>query len=137
MGRGRGKGKKFSVTNHKDAGSGEEEKIPVQKRRGRPQKSLTDSIDEEEFEKVEEEDSDNLKNGVSSKETKSSITAENGKKRKRNSQAKEKSDSVKLENGVGNRSSTDDSTKSNGFRHNGSRRKSKPHRAAEAVVECN
>ena len=137
MGRGRGKGKKFLVTNKEDAGSGEEEKFPVQKRRGRPQKLLKDEIDEEEFEKVEAEDSDNTKNGVLSKETKSSITAENGKKRKRNSQAKEKSDSVKLENGVGTRSSTDDSTKSNGFRHNGSRRKSKPRRAAESVVECN
>ena len=137
MGRGRGKGIKFSVTNQEDAGSGEEEKIPVQKRRGRPQKLLKDEIDEEEFEKVEAEDSDNTKNGVLSKETKSSITAENGKKRKRNSQAKEKSDSVKLENDVGTRSSTDDSTKSNGFRHIGSRRKSKPRRAAEAVVECN
>ncbi|XP_057483390.1 uncharacterized protein LOC130770102 [Actinidia eriantha] len=136
MGRGRGKGKKFSVTNQEDAGSGEEEKILVQKRRGRPQKLFKDEIDEE-FEKVEAEDSDNTKNGVLSKETKSSITAENGKKRKRNSQAKEKSDLVKLENGVGTRSSTDDSTKSNGFRHNGSRRKSKPRRAAESVVECN
>ena len=136
MGRGRGKAKKFSVANNDDAGSGEEEKIPVQKRRGRPQKPLKDEFDEEEFEKVEEEDSENTKNGVLSKEMKSSVAAaENGKKRKRNS--KEKSDSVKVENGAGTRSSTDDSTKSNGFRHNGSRRKSKPRRAAEAVVECN
>ncbi|THG22984.1 hypothetical protein TEA_008406 [Camellia sinensis var. sinensis] len=136
MGRGRGKGKKFSAANHEDAGSGEEEKIPVQKKRGRPQKPLKDEIDEEEFEKVEEEDSENTKNGVLSKETKSSVAAENGKKRKRNLQAKEKPDSIKVENGVGTRSSTDDSTKSNGFRHNGSRRKSKPRRAAEAGVEC-
>ncbi|PSS14525.1 Nucleolar and coiled-body phosphoprotein like [Actinidia chinensis var. chinensis] len=135
MGRGRGKAKKFSVANNDDAGSGEEEKIPVQKRRGRPQKPLKDEIDEEEFEKVEEEDSENTKNGVLSKEMKSSVAAENGKKRKRNS--KEKLDSVKVENGVGTRSSTDDSTKSNGFRHNGSRRKNKPRRAAESVVECN
>ena len=136
MGRGRGKAKKFSVANHDDAGSGEEEKIPVQKRRGRPQKPLKDEIDEEEFEKVEEEDGKNTKNGVASKEMQSSVAAaENGKKRKWNS--KEKSDSVKVENGAATRSSTDDSTKSNGFRHNGSRRKSKPRRAAEAVVECN
>lgn len=137
MGRGRGKGKKFSVANHEDAGSGEEEKIPVQKRRGRPQKPLKDEIDEEDFEKAEEDESENAKNGVSTKDLKSSVSAENGKKRKRNLQVKEKSDSVKVENDVGTRSSTDDSTKSNGFRHIGSRRKSKPRRAAEVGVECN
>lgn len=135
MGRGRGKGKKLTVTNHEDTGSGEEEKIPAQKRRGRPQKPLKDEIDEEEVEKIEDEDSEIAKTGIPSKEMKSPAT-ENGKKRKRNSQVKEKPDSVKEENGNGTRSSTDDSTKSNGFRHNGSRRKSKPRRAAEAGVEC-
>ncbi|XP_059665184.1 uncharacterized protein LOC132311325 [Cornus florida] len=135
MGRGRGKGKKLTGSNHEDPGSGDE-KIPAQKRRGRPQKPLKDEIDEEESEKIEEEDSENTKNGISSKEMKSSTLAENGKKRKRKLQAKEKPDSIKEENGVGTRSSTDDSTKSNGFRHNGSRRKSKPRRAAEAGVEC-
>ena len=118
MGRGRGKGKKLTASNHDDAGSGEEEKIPAQKRRGRPQKPLKDEIDEEEVENREVED------------------GENGKKRKRNSHVKEKPDSVKEENGIGTRSSTDDSSKSNGFRQNGSRRKSKPRRAAEAGVEC-
>ncbi|KAA8528130.1 hypothetical protein F0562_035619 [Nyssa sinensis] len=137
MGRGRGKGKKLTVSNHEDPGSGEEEKIPIQKRRGRPQKPLKDEIDEEEeAEKMEEEDSEITKNGVSSKEMKSSTAAENGKKRKRNLQAKEKQDTIKEENGVGTRSSTNDLSKSNGFRHNGSRRKSKPRRAAEAGVEC-
>ncbi|TXG73175.1 hypothetical protein EZV62_001754 [Acer yangbiense] len=136
MGRGRGKGKKLTVNNHDDAGSGEEEKIPAQKRRGRPQKPLKDDIDEEEAEKIEEEDVENGKVGIVSKEVKSPTSTENGKKRKRNSQVKEKSDSVKEENGNGTRSSTDDSTKSNGFRHIGSRRKNKPRRAAEAVVEC-
>nr|POE44884.1 hypothetical protein CFP56_78161 [Quercus suber] len=122
MGRGRGKGKKLTVTNHEDGGSGEEEKIPAQKRRGRPQKPLKDEIDEEEVEKID-------------KEIKSPSATENGKKRKRNSHVKEKADSVKEENGNGTRSSTDDSIKSNGFRLNGSRRKSKPRRAAEAGVE--
>nr|XP_023894476.1 uncharacterized protein LOC112006441 isoform X1 [Quercus suber] len=136
MGRGRGKGKKLTVTNHEDGGSGEEEKIPAQKRRGRPQKPLKDEIDEEEVEKIEEEDSENAKSGTPSKEMKSPSATENGKKRKRNSHVKEKADSVKEENGNGNRSSTDDSIKSNGFRLNGSRRKSKPCRAAEAGVEC-
>lgn len=136
MGRGRGKGKKLTVTNHDDPGSGEEEKIPAQKKRGRPQKPLKDEIDEEIVEKIEDEDSENAKSGTPSKETKSPPATENGKKRKRNSQVKEKPDSIKEENGNGTRSSTDDSIKSNGFRHNGSRRKSKPRRAAEAGVEC-
>lgn len=136
MGRGRGKGKRLTVTNHDDTGSGDDEKIPTQKRRGRPQKPLKDEIDEEETEKIEEDDIENAKAGISTKEMKSSPVAENGKKRKRSSQVKEKSDSVNEENGAGTRSSTDDSTKSNGFRHNGSRRKNKPRRAAEAGVEC-
>ncbi|XP_057953539.1 uncharacterized protein LOC131147911 [Malania oleifera] len=136
MGRGRGKGKKLTVANHEDLGSGEEEKIPAQKRRGRPRKPLKDEVDEEETEKIEEEVSEIAKGGISSKETKNLTATENGKKRKRQSQAKEKPDSVNEENGNGTRSSTDDSNKSNGFRHNGSRRKSKPHRAAEAGVNC-
>lgn len=135
MGRGRGKGKKLTATNHDDPGSGEEEKIPTQKRRGRPQKPLKDEIDDEEVEKIEEEDSENAKSCTPSKEMKSPV-AEIGKKRKRNSQVKEMPDSVEEEKCNGNRLSTVDSTKSNGFRHNGSRRKSKPRRAAEAGVEC-
>lgn len=137
MGRGRGKGRKLTVTNHDDAGSGEEEKIPAQKRRGRPQKPLKDEIDEEEAEKIEDDDSENLKGSdIMSKEMKSPPAAENGKRRRRNSQVKEKLEPVKDENGDGTRSSTDESTRSNGFRHNGSRRKSKPRRAAEAGVNC-
>ncbi|XP_023530954.1 uncharacterized protein LOC111793344 [Cucurbita pepo subsp. pepo] len=141
MGRGRGKGRKLTVTNHDDAGSGEEEKIPAQKRRGRPQKPLKDEIDEEEAEKIEDDDIENVKgNEIVSKEMKSSSSpaaaTENGKRRRRSSQVKEKLDPVKDENGDGTRSSTDESTRSNGFRHNGSRRKSKPRRAAEAGVNC-
>ncbi|KAK7261597.1 hypothetical protein RIF29_27912 [Crotalaria pallida] len=134
MGRGRGKGKKLTVTNHDDAGSGEDEKVPVQKRRGRPQKLLKEDFDEDEVEKMDD-DSDNVKNGVASKETKSPTAAE--RKRKRNSQVKEKLESAEEENGIGNRSSsTEELAKSNGFRHNGSRRKSTPRRAAEAGVQC-
>lgn len=137
MGRGRGKGKKLTVSNHDDPGSGEEEKLPAQKRRGRPQKLLKDDIDEEEIEKLEDGDGENVKTSITSRGAKPPATAENGKKRKRYLQPKEKSDSVKEENGAGTRSnSLDDSIKSNGFRHNGSRRKSKPRRAAESVVEC-
>ncbi|CAI0555645.1 unnamed protein product [Linum tenue] len=131
MGRGRGKGKRLTVSNHDDTGSGEEEKIPAQKRRGRPQKPLKDEFDEEEMEKMIEEE-DVVENGK--------VMTENGKKRRRNSQlqqqAKEKQpDSVmKEENGVV--AITNDPIKSNGFRQNGSRRKNKPRRAAEAGVEC-
>ncbi|KAL4292442.1 hypothetical protein AHAS_Ahas18G0028500 [Arachis hypogaea] len=131
MGRGRGKGKKLNVTNHEDAGSGEDEKLPTQKRRGRPQKPLKDEFDDEEVEKVED-DNVNVNNIVSGKEMKSSIVVENGRKRKRNTQVKEKLDSIEEENGVGNQLNTDGLEKSNGFRHNGSRRKSTPRRAAEA-----
>ncbi|XP_058073467.1 uncharacterized protein LOC131222427 [Magnolia sinica] len=136
MGRGRGKGKKLTaVNNHEDPGSGEES-LPAYKRRGRPQKPLKDEADEEEAEKIEEEDVDNMKTSGLNKEMKGPAAAENGKKRKRNSQVKDDPDLVQEENGVGTRSSTDDSAKSNGFRQNGSRRKSKPRRAAEAGVEC-
>ncbi|XP_004486928.1 uncharacterized protein [Cicer arietinum] len=134
MGRGRGKGKKLNVTNQEDVASGEDEKVPVQKRRGRPQKPLKEDFDEE-VEKIED-DGENIKNGVSNKEMKSTTAAELARKRKRNSQVKEKLDSVEEENGIGSRSSTEELAKSNGFRHNGSRRKSTPRRAAEAGVQC-
>lgn len=136
MGRGRGKGKRSTSSSHEDLGSGEEEKIPAQKRRGRPQKLFKDEIDEEVVKKIDGQDGENGKDGIVSKETTSSVAAENGKKRKRTLLSKEKSDITKEENGVGARSNTEDSTKSNGFRHIGSRRKSKPRRAAEAGVEC-
>jgi len=133
MGRGRGKGKKLTVTNQDDTVSGEDEKVPIQKKRGRPQKPVKDDFDEE-VEKID--DSENVKNGVTNKEMKSPTAAELARKRKRNSQVKEKLDSAEEENGVGSRSSTEESAKSNGFRHNGSRRKSTPRRAAEAGVQC-
>lgn len=131
MGRGRGKGKKLTVTSHEDAGSGEEEKIPAQKRRGRPQKPLKDEIDDEEIGRLEEDDSENK-----SKDSGIVTALENGKKRKRNSPAKEKSSPTKEENGVGPALVAEVPTKPNGFRHIGSRRKSKPRRAAEVGVEC-
>ena len=135
MVRGRGKGKKLTVSDHDDPGSDEEEKIPAQKRRGRPQKSLKDDIDEV-AEIIEEEDAEDEKTGIPNLEIKSSNALENGKKRKRNTRLKKKHDSAEEENGNGTRSSTDESTRSNGFRHNRHRRKNKPRRAAEAGVEC-
>ncbi|KAL3534198.1 hypothetical protein ACH5RR_002659 [Cinchona calisaya] len=138
MGRGRGKGKKqSSIAAHEDAGSGEEEKLPV-RRRGRPQKPLKDDNEEDEdVEKIEEEeDSESAKTSVLNKDGKNQPAAENGRKRKRPTQVKENSESVKEENGVGNKTNTNDAMKSVGFRQNGSRRKNKPRRAAEVGVEC-
>ncbi|CAO2837220.1 unnamed protein product [Amaranthus hypochondriacus] len=129
MGRGRGKGKKLTIASHDDPGSGEEEKIPAQKRRGRPQKPLKDEIDDEEIVKIEEEDTE-------IKDSSITTTVENSKKRKRNSPTKDKSSPTKEENGVGATLVSDIATKTNGFRHIGSRRKNKPRRAAEVGVEC-
>ncbi|KAJ0987089.1 hypothetical protein J5N97_005445 [Dioscorea zingiberensis] len=135
MGRGRGKGKKLTVvTGHDDPGSGGEESLSAYKRRGRPQKPLKDDIDEDETEKIEEEEGDDTKPTISSKEVKGAVV-ENGRKRKRQ-QVKENSDSALDENGAGTKSSVEDPAKPNGFRQNGNRRKSKPRRAAEAGVEC-
>ncbi|XP_038987451.1 squamosa promoter-binding-like protein 15 isoform X1 [Phoenix dactylifera] len=52
-----------------------------------------------------------------------------------NSQVKENSESVLEEDGSGVRSNNEESTRSNSFRQNRSRRKSKPWQAAEAGVE--
>lgn len=136
MRKGRGKAKKVTSSNHEDPGSGEEEKPLAQKRRGRPQKVLRDELDKGEVEKIEEEDGGDAKLSISSKEKEDRTSSENGKKRKRNSQVRGKLDLVKEEKGISTRSSGDDMTKLNGFRHNGSRRKSKPRRAAEVGVEC-
>lgn len=136
MGRGRGKGKKQTlITAGNDPGSGEEEKVPTYKRRGRPQKLLKDDI-EEKTEKMEnrEEDGGNAKGSNAGKDVKDQATTENGRKRKRSSPVKE--NSVKDENGVGAKLNADDSIKSIGFRQNGSRRKNKPRRAAEVGVGC-
>uniref|UniRef100_F6HLK3 Uncharacterized protein n=1 Tax=Vitis vinifera TaxID=29760 RepID=F6HLK3_VITVI len=138
MGRGRGKGKKQTViATRDDPGSGEDEKIPAYKRRGRPQKPVKDDVEEEEeAEKVAiEEDGENEKGPITSKDAKNQATTENGRKRKRSLQTKENSDSVKEENGTETKSNNND-LKSVGFRQNGSRRKNKPRRAAEAGVEC-
>ncbi|KAL5707896.1 hypothetical protein ACHQM5_018748 [Ranunculus cassubicifolius] len=130
MGRGRGKGKKLTVVAGLDDGSGEET-LPAYKRRGRPQKPLKDDIDDEEAEKIEKADIETAKSASLNKENGKTAPVENGKKRKRNGQVKENPVSVKEENGV-----TTDNTKTNGFRHNGSRRKNTPRRAAEAGVDC-
>ncbi|KAK9170056.1 hypothetical protein Syun_002196 [Stephania yunnanensis] len=136
MGRGRGKGKKATVVpSNEDPGSGGEESLPAYKRRGRPQKPMKDDADEEETEKTDEIEEENGKPADTNNGTKVPAAVENGRKRKKNLQVKDNLDSVKEENGVSIRSSSG-SIKSNGFRQNGSRRKSTPRRAAEAIVEC-
>ncbi|CAF2172500.1 unnamed protein product [Brassica napus] len=133
MRRGRGKGKRQNATAREDHGSGEEEeKIPAYRRRGRPQKPVKDEAEGEEeiLDKRDEKDD----GSVTSKEE----VTENGRKRKKAVESKE-SNVTEEENGLGSKSSTDDSVKSSlstGFRQIGSRRKNKPRRAAEAVVEC-
>ncbi|KAG2290332.1 hypothetical protein Bca4012_028589 [Brassica carinata] len=137
MRRGRGKGEKQSASAGEDHGSGEEdEKIPAYRRRGRPQKPMKDDFEEEEeeeeelVEKMEEEEEEEDGSVTSKKE-------ENERKRKMVNGSN--TDVNEEENGLGSKPSRDGSTKSTstGFRQNGSRRKSKPRRAAEAVVECN
>ena len=137
MGRVRGKGKKQSViAKREDFGSGEEEKVPAYRRRGRPQKPLKDEIEEVEVTEKIEEDGETVKVNISSNDMKTQVITENTRKRKRSVQVKEKIDPVKDENGIRTKSSADDSPKSTGFRQNGSRRKNTPHRAAEAGVVC-
>ncbi|XP_028777604.1 uncharacterized protein LOC114734212 [Neltuma alba] len=138
MGRGRGKGKKQTVTSkQEEPGSGEEERIPAYRRRGRPQKPLKDEIEEVETTEKIGENGENLNGNVSSNEMKTQLVPENKKKRKRSVQIKEKIDTTKEENGIRtNKSSSDVPTKTAGFRQNGSRRKNKPRRAAEAGVDC-
>ncbi|KAL1569362.1 hypothetical protein AAHA92_00848 [Salvia divinorum] len=135
MGRGRGKGKKQSaLAARDDTGSGEDEKLPV-RRRGRPQKPMKDDFEEEEVEKIEEEDEDGeeTKNFVLSKSSKNQAAVENGRKRKRPSQAKESDELVKEEEAKSNATVL---IKPIGYRQHGSRRKNKPRRAAEVGVEC-
>ncbi|XVF75876.1 hypothetical protein PTKIN_Ptkin13bG0222100 [Pterospermum kingtungense] len=136
MRRGRGKAKKQTVVSSREDPGSEDEKLPAFKRRGRPQKQLKDDdIEEDEVDKTEE-DVEDVKGSLPIKEMKNQAAIENGKKRKKSMQAEENSDSLKKENVMTTKSSTGDSTKFVGYRQNGSRRKNKPRRAAEAVVEC-
>lgn len=130
MGRPRGKGKKsIEAASNDDDGSGDEEVARTHKRRVRPQKApLKDGTDEAEDIAKAEEDRDGRKPIASSKDSKSSIENNGGKKRRRR-QLKQSSESVEDDD-------KDDPvmSKSDGFRQNGSRRKSVPRRAAEAGV---
>nr|GEW43021.1 hypothetical protein [Tanacetum cinerariifolium] len=119
MGKVRAKAKKSSSITHREDGSGEEEKLPA-KRRGRPTKAQK----EEEAEKLNE-----------SSDSKHEASLEIGNKRKKQcSQDEESLEMVEDENGVGPKTNSHELTKAAGFRHNGSRRKNKPQRAAEVGV---
>ncbi|KAK6149206.1 hypothetical protein DH2020_016731 [Rehmannia glutinosa] len=128
MGRGRGKGKKqSSIGARDDTASGEDEKFSV-RRRGRPQKPLKDNIEEEDKvvkieDKDDNDDVEEIKSSVLSKNTKNQAATENGRKRKRPSQVKENGDSVKEQNGIVTKTNANDLIKSVGYRQNGSRRK--------------
>lgn len=135
MGRVRGKGKKQTVVAaREEPGSGEEEKVPTYRKRGRPQKTVKDYTEDDVTEKLEE-NGEGAKDSIASKDTKSEAAAENGRKRGR-SLVKESIDSVKEENGNGTKSSANETAKPVGFRQNGNRRKNTPRRAAEVGVEC-
>ncbi|WVZ73949.1 hypothetical protein U9M48_022197 [Paspalum notatum var. saurae] len=133
MGRGRGRGKKLTTgRSHEEKGSSGEEIVPARKRRGRPQKRFAEKFDQADFEKfVEKIDGDEEE--VDDVKLKNS-TAAGGNKRGR--PLKEGSNIVGEDNSSIVRSSSDESTRTNGFRQVGSRRKNKPRRAAEAGLEC-
>ncbi|XP_057721846.1 uncharacterized protein LOC130935933 isoform X1 [Arachis stenosperma] len=137
--RGRGKGKKDTViVEPEDPRNGEEEKLPAFRRRGRPIKPLMDDVEEVEATENIEKDEEIVignENG-STKDLKTQVITVNKRKRKRSVQTKEKKDLAKEENGNQVKPNPDDSVKPAGFRHNGSRRKNKPCRAAEAGVDC-
>ncbi|KAM0046575.1 hypothetical protein Hdeb2414_s0009g00318071 [Helianthus debilis subsp. tardiflorus] len=111
MGKGKAKAKKGAIITTNDDGSGEE-KLPV-RRRGRPTKAQ-----KEEAEKI-----------IEKTETKLEAQLDHENKRKRPS-----SETMEDENGVHPKTSELGLTKAVGFRHNGSRRKNKPRRAAEVGV---
>ncbi|KAG8059631.1 hypothetical protein GUJ93_ZPchr0002g26343 [Zizania palustris] len=142
MGRGRGRGKKLTIVrSHEDKGSSGEEVAPARKRRGRPQKRLGDKIDQTDVENFVENvaategEGDDVKLKKAARLEKKNTTSAAGNKRGR--QMKDTSNNLVLEESNSSvRSSSDESTRTNGFRQIGSRRKSKPRRAAEAGLEC-
>ncbi|MFS8002187.1 hypothetical protein Hanom_Chr13g01199121 [Helianthus anomalus] len=117
MGKGKAKAKKGAVITTNDDGSGEE-KLPV-RRRGRPTKAQ-----KEVAEKI-----------IEKTETKLEAQLDHENKRKRpSSETEESLETMEDENGADPKASELELTKAVGFRHNGSRRKNKPRRAAEVGV---
>ncbi|KAF5771992.1 hypothetical protein HanXRQr2_Chr13g0571521 [Helianthus annuus] len=114
MGKSKAKAKKGAIITTNDDVSGEE-KLPV-RRRGRPTKAQ-----KEEAEKI-----------IEKTETKLEAQLDHDNKRKRPSS--ESLETMEDENGAHPKASELGLTKAVGFRHNGSRRKNKPRRAAEVGV---
>ncbi|KAG0488654.1 hypothetical protein HPP92_007465 [Vanilla planifolia] len=130
MGRGRGKGKKQTFVANDYSGSGSEDSEPAYKRRGRlHERPLKDDKDDGEV--LENEDGKDINRTMLDEEERI-VVLENGKKRKRYLQLKQNSDEVFDETLSIVSSQTEDTSKTNGFRHRGSKRKNKPCRAAEA-----
>uniref|UniRef100_A0A0E0A8V8 Uncharacterized protein n=1 Tax=Oryza glumipatula TaxID=40148 RepID=A0A0E0A8V8_9ORYZ len=145
MGRGRGRGRKLTNgRSHEDKGSSGEEVVPARKRRGRPQKRIVDKVvDQAEAKNLAEGDDGDAdyqqgegEDGGAKPKASRTEKSSAGKGNKRNRLPKEEeSSNLDLEeNSSSTRSSNDESTRSNGFRQNGSRRKSTPRRAAEAGI---
>ncbi|KAE8785002.1 hypothetical protein D1007_41359 [Hordeum vulgare] len=131
MGRPRGgKAKKsMEAAKNEDAGSAGEEVIPAYKRRGRPQKLLKHDVDEEEDTAIAkvEDDGDGTKEKIAPRKESTGAAGNGGKKRRRQSKRGSESTTEKKDGAP--------ARAPNGFRQNGSRRKSTPRRAAEAGVE--
>uniref|UniRef100_A0A0E0LB28 Uncharacterized protein n=1 Tax=Oryza punctata TaxID=4537 RepID=A0A0E0LB28_ORYPU len=144
MGRGRGRGRKLTNgRSHEDKGSSGEEVVPARKRRGRPQKRIADKVvDQAEAKNLAEGDDDDAdyqqgegEDGGAKPKASRTEKSSAGKGTKRNRLPKDEGSNLDLEeNSSSTRSSNDESTRSNGFRQNGSRRKSTPRRAAEAGI---
>lgn len=136
MGRGRSRGRKQNlVAASDDLGTGGG-KVLASKRRGRPQKPLKDEIEEDEqIDKVEE--NVEISKRLITRNSEDQMDLENEtKKRKSPLQVTENADYIEEDSISGGKPSTEDSIKPVTFRQNGSRRKRKPHRAAEVGVEC-
>ncbi|TVU05205.1 hypothetical protein EJB05_48359, partial [Eragrostis curvula] len=140
MGRPRGKGKKTieAASNNDDDGSGSEEAAATPKRRGRTQKPPKDDdadVAGDTAKQAEGNGDATIQPDVEWPGKDDSVSsAEAGSKKKRRRRRLKRSTDVSVaEDEVGRVKSKP----SNGFRQNGSRRKSTPRRAAEAGVECN
>lgn len=123
---------------HEDKGSSGEEVVPARKRRGRPLKQrIAVNVDQREVKDLVEGVDGNADYQQGGRDGDSKLKEDDsvGNGKKRSKVPKDESANLDLEleeNSSSTRSKNDESTRSNGFRQNGSRRKSTPQRAAEA-----
>jgi len=136
MGRVRSRGRKQTVVTASDDRRSGRENVLASKRRGQPQKPLKDGIKEDERIDKVEDNAESSKRLITRNST-DHMDLENGtKKRKSPVQFKENADFIEEDGISGGKSSNEDSIKPVRLRQNGSRRKSKPRRAAGVGVEC-